>query len=161
MFAGEHTRRSTGGRVMNDQLSLGIDPVRPPTVIAGATIPQLPALSIRQPWAWLILNRGKDVENRTWPTKFRGRFLIHAAKGCTREEYDCAESFAWCNDVEIPPLKTLPRGGIVGLATLTDCVAASASDWFVGDWGFVLADVQPLPFVPCKGALGFFTPSFP
>jgi hypothetical protein len=46
------------------------------------------ALSIRQPWAWLILHAGKDIENRDWPTRFRGRFLIHAAKGMTRDEYE-------------------------------------------------------------------------
>jgi hypothetical protein len=46
------------------------------------------ALSIRQPWAWLILNAGKDIENRDWPTHFRGRFLIHASKGMTHDEYE-------------------------------------------------------------------------
>jgi len=40
----------------------------------------LPALSIWQPWAWLIANGYKDIENRTWWTKFRGPFLIHASK---------------------------------------------------------------------------------
>lgn len=39
------------------------------------------ALSIRQPWASLILKAGKDIENRCWQTKVRGRVLIHAAKG--------------------------------------------------------------------------------
>lgn len=39
------------------------------------------ALSILQPWPWLILHAWKDIENRTWPTRFRGRFLIHAGKG--------------------------------------------------------------------------------
>jgi hypothetical protein len=37
-------------------------------------------LSIRQPWAWLVAHGWKNIENRTWPTGFRGRFLIHAAK---------------------------------------------------------------------------------
>ena len=41
------------------------------------------ALSIRQPWAWLIVNSHKHIENCDWPTKFRGRFLIHASKGVT------------------------------------------------------------------------------
>ena len=36
------------------------------------------ALSIRQPWAWLILNGYKDLENRTWRTDYRGPLLIHA-----------------------------------------------------------------------------------
>lgn len=35
------------------------------------------ALSIQQPWAWLIVNGYKDVENRDWNTKFRGRFYVH------------------------------------------------------------------------------------
>ncbi len=38
-------------------------------------------ISIQQPWAWLILNHGKDVENRTrWHYKHRGRVRIHASK---------------------------------------------------------------------------------
>ena len=41
-------------------------------------------LSIRQPWAWLILHGGKDVENRNWATKVRGRVLIHAGSTMTR-----------------------------------------------------------------------------
>ena len=38
------------------------------------------AISIRQPWAWLIVHGYKDVENRTWATKHRGPILIHAGK---------------------------------------------------------------------------------
>ena len=38
------------------------------------------ALSIKQPWASLIVHHGKDIENRTWPTKIRGRIAIHASK---------------------------------------------------------------------------------
>lgn len=39
----------------------------------------IPALSIRQPGAWLIVNGHKDIENRDWPTtNFRGRLLVHA-----------------------------------------------------------------------------------
>ena len=48
------------------------------------------ALSIRQPWAWLILNAGKDIENRSWYTSVRGRVLIHASKGMTLAEYEDA-----------------------------------------------------------------------
>lgn len=123
---------------------------------------KLPALSIRQPWAWLILNAGKNIENRTWQTHFRGWFLIHAAKGCTQNEFDDAMNFA-CDAgfrTAEPALSELPRGGIVGVAKLGSCTRASESPWFVGDWGFVLDEVRPLPFVPCKGALGFFKPQF-
>ncbi len=38
------------------------------------------ALSIMQPWAWLIVNGHKDIENRNWPTRFRGPVYIHAGK---------------------------------------------------------------------------------
>lgn len=33
------------------------------------------ALSIRQPWAWLIANGHKDIENRTWQEM---RDVVHA-----------------------------------------------------------------------------------
>ena len=39
---------------------------------------ELPALSIRQPWAELIVRGHKDVENRTWRHSYRGPVLIHA-----------------------------------------------------------------------------------
>jgi ASCH domain-containing protein len=38
----------------------------------------MPALSIRQPWAWAICAGCKDVENRSWNTKHRGPFVVHA-----------------------------------------------------------------------------------
>jgi hypothetical protein len=37
------------------------------------------ALSIRQPWAWLIIAGIKDIENRRWATNHRGPILVHAA----------------------------------------------------------------------------------
>ncbi|WP_234838619.1 ASCH domain-containing protein [Sinorhizobium meliloti] len=42
-------------------------------------LPKL-AISIMQPWAWLIVNGHKDIENRDWPTKSRGPVAIHAGK---------------------------------------------------------------------------------
>jgi len=51
------------------------------------------ALTIRQPWAWAIFHAGKDIENRDWPTRLRGRIAIHAAKGMTRDEYESALFF--------------------------------------------------------------------
>lgn len=113
----------------------------------------LPVLSIRQPWAWLIANGLKDIENRDWSTKFRGIFLIHAGK----KPDDI--SIQWLQEefgVHIP--SELPLGGIVGLSKITDCVSESSSEWFFGMYGFVLDTTvsRPLPFVPCKGRLGFF-----
>lgn len=118
------------------------------------------ALSIRQPWAWLILHGGKDIENRSWPTKVRGRVLVHAAKGMTRDEYDEVVNVLWTmthNPLALPPeYEHLARGGIIGSVEIVDCVTESDSPWFFGPYGFKLANPQPLPFVPLKGHLGFF-----
>lgn len=119
------------------------------------------ALSIRQPWAWLIVNGHKDIENRTWRTSFRGRVLIHASKGMTRDEYDDVRYFLDDKgiDITLPARDTLERGGVVGIATITDCIhpGTRSSPWHMEDqYGFGIVAAKPMPFVPCKGALGFF-----
>ncbi len=116
------------------------------------------ALSIRQPWASLILRQGKDIENRDWSTKYRGRILIHAAKGCTYREFEDALCFARkaLGRTISADQKTIQRGGIIGSVEIVDCVSASESPWFMGKYGFVLRDPRPLPFIPWKGQLGFF-----
>lgn len=114
------------------------------------------ALSIRQPWAWLIAEGHKDIENRDWRTSFRGRVLIHAGKTMRMVDYRAAAEFAAKLGVTIPHAQELRRGGIVGVATITDCVFHSRSPWFVGKYGFVLSEPMPLPFEPCVGQLGFF-----
>lgn len=117
------------------------------------------ALSIRQPWAWLILHSGKDIENRDWPTRVRGRVLVHASKGCTEAEYEYgvdAGVAAGANLRAMPGWKSIERGGIVGSVEIVDCVTDSASHWFAGRYGFVLRDPRPLPFTPWRGQLGFF-----
>lgn len=114
------------------------------------------AISIRQPWAWLIVNGYKDIENRSWPTRFRGRVLVHAAKAMTRGEYEVACNMAQHLGVTIPAANELDRGGITGEAVITGCVDGSPSPWFFGKFGFVITDARPLPFQPLKGSLGFF-----
>lgn len=121
------------------------------------------ALSIRQPWAWLILHAGKDIENRDWPTRVRGRILVHAAKGMTREEWDDAAALsAWVDHSkgrqrrEVP--KALDRGCLVGTVEIVDCVEVHPSPWFFGRYGFVLRDPLPrLVQIPYRGRLGFFS----
>lgn len=136
-------------------------------------------LSIRQPWAWLIIRpdlvdadvraraaaRGeiKTHENRNWATKYRGRILVHAAQGMTRAEWE--DGMATARHCGVPAevleqhadFKQLQRGGIVGSVQIVDCVECSEpSGWLFGKYGFVLRDSQPLPFTPMKGQLGFF-----
>lgn len=103
------------------------------------------ALSIKQPWPNSIFHEGKDVENRDWPTKGRGWFIVHAGK-----TYDGGK----------PPQAhaDLPFGGIVGMARIVDCVTEMDSQWFCGRYGFVLRDAFPVDLIPCRGQLGFFMP---
>lgn len=117
----------------------------------------LPALSIRQPWCWAILHAGKDIENRTWTTAYRGRLLLHAGKAAHRNGVDYLDDVDYLEEVHgLRPPDDLDRGGIVGVAQLVDVVTRSASPWYQGPYGFVLRDVRPLAFVPYRGALGLF-----
>lgn len=115
-------------------------------------------LSIRQPWAWLICEGYKDIENRTWTTHFRGEFLIHAGLKLDddfwREGLDL--ELLHGAKIRVPRKEEFERGGIVGRAKITDCVDSSPSPWFFGPYGFVLREAEPLPFIPMKGKLGFF-----
>lgn len=116
----------------------------------------LKTLSIRQPWAWLIVNGHKDIENRSWPTSIRERIQVHAAKGMTQEEYDAAAMLALEQGVFLPEPRELERGGIVGEIDIVDCVSESSSPWFFGPFGFKLANPTKTKFAPCTGRLGFF-----
>ena len=114
------------------------------------------ALSILQPWAWLIVNGYKDIENRRWHTKRRGDILIHAGKRWGSEQRD---DLMYVRDVfpAIPLPDKFDLGGIVVAATIIDCVDTSESLWFSGPFGFVLTRGRPSPaFVPLRGQLGFF-----
>lgn len=122
----------------------------------------MPAISIRQPWAWLIVNGFKPVENREWPTRFRGRFLVHAGKTLTRpyyEEQASALARAGILPDGFPTFEELRTqcGGIVGEATMTDCRERCDSPFYIeGNYAWMLQDGKPMPFWPAKGQLGFF-----
>jgi hypothetical protein len=121
------------------------------------------ALSIQQPWAWLIVNGHKDIENRDWRCHRRGRILVHAGKKVDRDAME--DLLADRHPVTGEPLRLdLPgafdAGGIVGEAEIAGCVGHSDSPWFVGRFGILMKEARPLPFQPCKGALGFFEPTF-
>lgn len=126
----------------------------------------IPCLSIQQPWSYLVTYGLKDIENRDWPTPFRGRILIHAGKRLDPGCFDGDELYspalyqmgAGLNIRSlVPPRKQdYQTGGIVGIATIVDCVTRSSSPWFRGKYGFVLKDARPLPRIPQRGQLGIF-----
>ena len=94
------------------------------------------AISIRQPWAWLIVQGYKDVESRTWATKHRGPILIHVGKTLD-PAFDELRQELREGDIHVPPRKELPRGGVVGRAAIVDCVTDYDSVFFSGPYGFV------------------------
>jgi hypothetical protein len=109
-------------------------------------------LSVRQPWAWLIVAGFKTIENRAWTTSYRGPLQIHASKTLEADEIDKIEAaFAIVID-----RTQLHRGGIVGRVTLVDIVTSSSSPWFTGPSGWVLERPRTLRFKPWRGALGLF-----
>lgn len=139
------------------------------------------AISIRQPWAWLIVRPDlsgqarldaiarqelKDIENRTWSTSHRGPVVIHAGKAMTRGEYEDVQDYLFelyetgpydGTLITLPKFDDLQRGGIVGLANITACLRASASRWHLPQcFGFALDNALALPFTPFKGSLSLF-----
>jgi len=124
------------------------------------------AISIRQPWAWLIVNGYKPLENRNWITKHRGEVLIHASLGMSWWEYEsCHDLVAAINkatgsNMVLPDYHDLNRGGIVGIANLTGVISRSESPWFSGKFAFVMEDARNLPFHKCRGTLSIFNTDY-
>jgi len=117
------------------------------------------ALSVRQPWAWLILHGGKDVENRTWRASYRGPVLIHASGNMGPRDYAAGRDFAEGLGVDVPAPTVLKRGGIVGAAVLTGVTepGGRAGPWhFEDQFGILLGRRVALPFRPVLGRLFFF-----
>lgn len=118
------------------------------------------ALSLTQPMAWAIFH-GKDIENRRWSTKFRGRVYIHASRSFDKGHYDfiAGRDVLLELDEPLPEPKDFVHGAIIGEVDIVSVVRAHSSPWFFGSYGFILRNAvaydKPMP---CKGALGFFEP---
>lgn len=68
------------------------------------------ALTIKQPWASLIINGYKKYEFRSWKTNYRGKILIHA--GLSLEKNKCFQNYAL----------EYSLGAIIGEAEIEDCI---------------------------------------
>lgn len=114
-------------------------------------------LSLKQPWAELVVSGKKKIELRKWNTNFRGEFLIHASKN---PDEKAMQEFG---------LNNLPCGFIIGKAELIDVkhyinkiefekdknMHLATSDW--GEYGFVLKNAERFDkIIPAKGALNFW-----
>ena len=119
-------------------------------------------LTIKEPWASLIIEEYKKYEFRSWKTKYRGKILIHA--GCSIEK-DMMKRF--CDyDINVNP------GYIIGHATIVDCILVDE------EFNKKLRNIDPVVYgrsnhtetyawklenvvkydnpIPCKGKLGLW-----
>ncbi|MCZ2726271.1 ASCH domain-containing protein [Bacteroides caccae] len=94
------------------------------------------AITIKQPWASLIVHGIKDVENRTWrcPDKYIGqRVLIHASKKSANYwDYPVAErvdKFLREITKSGTDWSRYPFGAIIGSVEIVDCVVNHSSIW--------------------------------
>lgn len=114
-------------------------------------------LSLKQPFAELILQGRKTIELRKWDTSFRGDFLIHSSKNPDKESM---KKFGF---------KNLPCGFILGKATLVDVKKYNndkehildkdkhLADSVWGNYGFVLEDPKRIKkIIPVRGNLNFW-----
>jgi hypothetical protein len=114
------------------------------------------ALSIRQPWAALIVSGYKLVENRTWDTRWRGTLAVHAGKKTDPNGLVAASDFGLSFDLPMPT-------GYLGIAELVD-VHWSEDGSCCGPWAepgvyhWCLSNPRPLPEpLPGLGRLGLYT----
>jgi hypothetical protein len=140
------------------------------------------AISIRQPYAALVVAGIKNIENRTWATRYRGPLAICASKAMSADDVQFERQ--WCRENGIPFPEPLLRGGIIGIADLVgifrpaknpenaafECDGVlyemllpsdqlpDSMDWYVeGAIGWVLANPRPVKFVKYRGKLGLFS----
>jgi hypothetical protein len=129
------------------------------------------ALTIRQPWATLIVMGIKNIENRSWKTNYRGELLIHAGKA--KDPYAMQAGERLCRKYGLPFPEELPLGCYVGLVTLsglvnmenrqvqsdiTDLDMNNLRGYIYEDFGFVLTNPRSMPTIPANGRLGLFNP---
>ena len=109
------------------------------------------AVTICQPYADMIARGEKPIENRTWPTAYRGPLAIHA--GTSR---------AWLEADDEAERPGMAFGAIVATAQLVDCVRVAELPPELrnhheanGPWCWILTGIEPLePPCPCRGARG-------
>jgi hypothetical protein len=137
-----------------------------PAPTAGGEPIRAPALSVMQPWAWLILTGGKDVENRTWTTEHRGLLAIHAGR---RLDQTAAGDLRLA-ELDWPPAgqPAAARGALVGVATLAgihhdrDCGTACSRWANPGCYHWQLTAARPFTApIPQPGRLRLWPVTLP
>jgi len=109
-------------------------------------------LTVRQPWAWAIIFAGKDVENRSWTSTYRGPVAIHAGR---RFDEPGAGQVLATTGFDVPDHVRTDTGLIIGVVDLIDVVDDSVSQWAQpGLKHLVFANPRPIHPLPWSGSLG-------
>ena len=132
------------------------------------------ALTVKHPWAWAIIHGGKDVENRSRPTKYRGLLHIHAGKAMDFDAFtfpalQAAEQEYVGRGVgafdEINQIDLSTCGDVIGTVEVVGChswrecgpVEGMCSAWAMEDYyHWELGNAQPVESFPVQGKLGIW-----
>lgn len=117
-------------------------------------------LSLKQPWAKLVVDGEKTIEVRSWNTKHRGLFYIHSSKIIDKKK---------CEELRLEP-EELIKGAIIGKCELVEVKKYESEEEFLKDankhhalgykkpnYGFILENNKRIKPVKTKGSLGFWT----
>ena len=124
------------------------------------------AITVKQPFGYLICAGIKDVENRSWklPEKYKGqRVLIHAGKRHFDVKLEI-EGQATAKEIQMLSVLSYAEendlfGCIIGSVEIVDCVENHPSEWAIkGQYHWVLANpiLFDKPIENVKGKLGFW-----
>jgi len=120
-------------------------------------------LTIKQPWAWLIAEGIKDIENRTWKHNYRGPIAIHAGKSNSDLKWSIikeVDALLMGSGVALPSIASLKeeQGEIIAIANLT-AIFSKVEDnpWAIpGQYHWQLKDAKRIAPIKAKGTLGLW-----
>ena len=128
------------------------------------------ALSIKQPWSWLICRGYKDIENRDWATAFRGRIYVHAGKNADSRtgfaEALAMLKVAWPNEWETAWsqfwrwYQGRVGGSIIGEVDIVRCLRRGNSSDEIPGHGPSIGDQQADMEIMRKEVPEYFSPWF-
>lgn len=125
-------------------------------------------LTVKQPWAYLIVDNIKDVENRTWQTKYRGELYIHTSKNSfdflaldyikniDNLLYQYVVDYFGIRNNKIT--KHMEQfGSIIGKTNIINILDNSYSVWAMKDsYHWMLKNSSRISPIPCKGKLNIW-----
>lgn len=121
-------------------------------------------LSIKEPWASLIMNGTKKIETRSWKTKYRGEIYIHAS--LSKAKITKPEVYELIKDMNFK------CGYIICKCNLVDCIYMTneyvndmktnhyeeyiCGHYEVGRYAWIVEDVKVIEPIEAKGKLGLW-----